>query len=504
MEKRIQRGRHRVDVENAIIRRREKQYDYDQLWNGTSQYFQHWQKANSKFEQWTSPRYYEDNNKLMKEVQAKRDKEEGLETRRDKLRKLFEEEQRSYDIELMVHKNKMILEKPIRKTCSDIPTELLKQVNTGLKIREEEKRKHEAELKLYHQWRINNPIVKQYESKFRSRDLKFSWLDQQIEKRMQKEKEEEENRRILKERDEQIKKEIQKEECFKKYCQEKREQLRRNLNDQMKELSIKQQMSEQLKQEELLEMQKQQLLVDLEEKQKVEEKRRRERECALSNIQQHKIKLKQKAVFIQENVKQDELLLTKLKELELENILTNEAKKNEIKKGIKDFLGLLRQQKELERARQKHMDFLFDSEAQAAFDRQNEIWKQEENARQHLFNRVIETLKQQIKDNVQKNNEQQKQMLLEQEIMVRKIEEYNDELEKLKEDEELRKKQNKKVIEDDIKVKNARKKLEENIKLKEVNDELERIKKEEERLKQEIMRIQQQKVPHIYSRTNRF
>jgi hypothetical protein len=57
----------------------------------------------------------------------------------------------------------------------------------GLKLEEDERRRHEAELKLYHQWRSGNPVLKHYERMQKSRDLKLSWLDQQIENRMQKE-----------------------------------------------------------------------------------------------------------------------------------------------------------------------------------------------------------------------------------------------------------------------------------------------------------------------------
>lgn len=503
MAKATHRGRHRIDVENALIRRREKQFNYDKLWNGTSQYFQHWQKSNSKFEQWTSPRYYEDNSKLIGEIKEKKQKEESLEIRREKLRKLLEEEQRSYEVELMVQKNKTRMEKSLQTRPDDIPTEILKEVNVGIKDREEERRRYEAEMKLYHQWRINNPIVKQYESKFRSRDLKFSWLDQQIEKRMQKEKEEEENKRIIKEREEQLKREKEQEESFRRYAEEKRQQLKTTLEEQMEELKQRRVLSDQLRKEEEEELKKRNSLAAVEEILIEEEKKRASRECALFNIQMHKIKLKQKAIDIQNNLKQDELLIAKLKEMELENLLSDEMKKNEIKQGLNEFLSIIKQQKDLEKQRQRHMEFLFDSEARAVFERQNEIWRQEESARKSLFNYVMETVKKQIEENIEKNKEKQKLILLEQEEMTNKIEEYEKELQKLKEEEAQKKIRNKKSLDEEMKVKNAKKALEKNMKMKEIMDELETIRKEEERLKREIQKIQENEKHFRYKRSNR-
>lgn len=503
MEKKIQRGRHRIDVENALIRRREKQFNYDKLWNGTSQYFQHWQKSNSKYEQWTSPRYYEDSNKQMDEMKEKKEKEEKLEIRREKLRKLLEDEQRSLEVELMIYKNKTHFEKSSQVRSDDIPTEILKEINVGIKEREEERRRHEAEMKLYHQWRINNPIVKKYENQFRSRDLKFSWLDQQIEKRMQKEKEEEENRRIIKEQEEQIKKEKQQEQAFKRYLEEKQQQLRKQLDEQIEELKQRRSLADNFKKEEEEELKKQSTLAALEDMKAEEERKRANKECALFNIQLHKMKLKQKAIDIQNNLKQDELMIAKLKEMQLENILSDEMKKNEIKQGLHEFLNIIKQQKELEKQRQRHMEFLFDSEARAVFERQSEIWRQEEDARKQLFQYVMETVKKQIEDNVLRNKEKQKQILLEQEELTNKIEEYEKELQQLKKEEEQRKIKNKKSLDDEIKVKNARKAIDENIKLKEIMDELETIRKEEERLKKEIEKMQQSEKNSRYKRSNR-
>lgn len=495
MEKPKERGKHRLRVESDMIRRREREFSHQQMWGGAEKYYKHWEKTNTKFDEWTSPRYYEDNNKLMSEIRQKRDKEELLEKRREKLKKLFEEEQRSFEIELMVYRNKSLVRGSPRVKADDVPTDVLKEINAGIRLEEEERRRHEAETKLYHQWRKNNPIVRQYESKYRCKDIKLSWLDQQIEKRMQKEREEEEAKRILRERDERIRKEKEKDQQFKRQLEERRERLKADLDKQMSGLKEKQELSEELRKLEDKEARRRRELEEIAEKQAQEERRRAERECALYNLKQHKQKLKQKAVDIQENLVQEQALITKLKALELEEIVQDELKKREIKEGLDQFLEIVKEQQELEKQRQRHLEFLFDSESRAIYEKQTEMWRREELARQKLVKEVIDTIRKQVEDNLEKNKERQKQAILEREEMARKIEEYNNDLEGLKEEEGRRKANTKKMIDDDLKVKNARKKRQENMKLREIDEELEKIRKEEERLQKEILRIQQRQGP---------
>uniref|UniRef100_A0A6P7GM17 Trichoplein keratin filament-binding protein-like n=2 Tax=Diabrotica virgifera virgifera TaxID=50390 RepID=A0A6P7GM17_DIAVI len=494
MEQVKQRGKHRIQAENEIIRRRERETQYSELWNGTVKYFDHWNKACSKFEEWTSPRYYNENNKMLSEIQSKRQKEEQLEKRREKLRKLFEEERTSFEIEMMVHKSRHLVDRPRRDNLK-VTTEALKDVNDNIKAHEEEKRRREAELQLYHQWRRNNPLVRQYEAKYRCKDLKLSWLDQQIEKQMQKEKEEEENKLILKQHEEKIKFEKEVEELQKKELLEKREQLKHDLEQQMSELQQKQRFCDDLKYKESVEIKQQQLLAELEEKCKVEDQQRRNKECALVNIRQHKRKLLQKTQDIQENLERDRQLVSRLIELDLEQVIEDETKRRETQESIREFLDILKQQQKLEIARKKRMDFLFDSEAKAMYEMQEELWKKEEMNRKLLVTEVIESLKKQIASNLERYKENQRYILQEREEMTKKIEEYHDDLKRLKEDEEKRKQQAKSVREEEIRVKRAREKQSEHVKMKELDQELELIRREEERLQKEILRIQQRQGP---------
>ncbi|XP_050292965.1 trichoplein keratin filament-binding protein isoform X1 [Anthonomus grandis grandis] len=486
-----ERGRHRVKVENQMIRKREREFRHQQMWTGAESYYKRWDNINHRIDEWTSPRYYEENNKMLADMRLKRDKEELLIKRRENLKKLLEQEQNSYQIEMMVKKSLAIKEQSPRP----VPTEVLKDVNIELKKKEEEKRKREAELKLYHQWRINNPIVRQFESKYRFKDLKLSWLDQQIEKRMQKENEEQECQKIIKEQEARIQEERLKEEQIRKENAEKEVKLKEYLDKQVEELKSKQKLSDQLKKQEIQEEKHKRQLTELECLAKEEEKKRQAKEIALFNIKQHKMKLKQRAIDVQEALKEDQELILRMKRLEMEDLIADTKKRNEIKQGLKEFLDIVKDQQELEKHRQKHLDFIFDSEAKAIYDKQLEMWKKEELARKKLLKQVLDTVNKQVQENLEKNKKKQMEVLREREEMLAKIEQYNQELVELRQEEAKKHAQKTKMREAELKLNKLKKKHEEHNKLKEIDEELERVRREEERLQKEILEIQRRQGP---------
>jgi hypothetical protein len=81
-------------------------------------------------------------------------KAQRLEERQRKLAVLLYSETRQYEIELAQ-------EKCHQKRHHRIPLEELKSVNYELKRREEENQRREAELKLYHQWRVKQPSIRE-------------------------------------------------------------------------------------------------------------------------------------------------------------------------------------------------------------------------------------------------------------------------------------------------------------------------------------------------------
>lgn len=472
---------------------------HQQRWGGQVQYYKKWEKANTKYDEWTSPRYYESNNELIEKVKKKRDKEANLEKRREKLKKLLAEDEASYEIEIMLRKAKDEQVKRQQK-FEEIPTELLQGVNVALKLDEDDKRRREAELQLYHQWRNNNPLVRETERRKGAKDIKLSWLDQQIEKRMKKEKEEEDCRRILRERNKNIEEQKKKEALISEEIEKKNKELQEYLVKQMEEITLKQKASEELQQEEMEELLKQQEIAEFEEKIKAEEAKRRDRECALYNLRQHKMKLKRMAKGIEENLDVETDLIRDLLNSKVTERIRNQAKKEEIKQALDQFLEYSKEQKLLEKRRQEYLDFLFDSEAKAAYEKQKEIWDKEEHARKTLIKDVIDTINDQIQDNIKKNKDKQKELLQEREKMLEDVEKYEKELEENKRIELEKKETIKKELANQIADKRLREKRLKEFEKRKIDVELENIRKEEERLKKEIAKIQKSHAPLMYAR----
>lgn len=365
----------------------------------------------------------------------------------------------------------------------------------GLKLEEDDRRRHEAELSLYHQWRSSNPILKHYERMQKSRDLKLSWLDQQIEKRMQREKEEEECRKILKDHEQILKQEEEKVEQHRRNIIAKREELKSTLDEQIKALTIKTAESDKLREKEEAEHKNKIELEKIQLERAEYERKKLNREFALYNIKQYKMRLKAKAQNIQEDLEKEELLMKRLNNLNISEIIEDQTKQSEIKSALIQFLEISRAQKTLEKTRQKHMDFVFDSEAKTQYYQQDEIWKREEVARTNLIKDVLDTIQSQMNLKLEKNKYEQTNLFKEREEILKHIEEYNNELAELQKCEQLKKHETKKVLEKEIKLKNAKKKVKENLELKRIDEELERVRKEEERLKKEIINIQMRQGP---------
>lgn len=488
----------RANIENEMIKRREKEYKHQMEWGGRVQYYKTFEKSNNKYEQWTSPRYYEENFQLMDNIRKKREKEELLQKRREKLIKLYQEEEASYKIELMVKTRNNYL-KP-RNKQDDIPTEILEEINKGLKLEEEDRRRHQAELSLYEHWRHNNHNLRNYERRIRTNDVKLSWLDQQIQKRMEKEKEEEECRKLLADREKRLQEQKDEEESFKKHIQDKNKQLREDLDQQLAELEEKQKLSDKLRMEEDEVNKLQQQIEKVEELQKNEELKRRNCEIALYNITHHKMKLKQKAQDIENNLENERKIAEEILKIDLAEKLENRKRKEEIQKALKEFIEYTKEQKRLEKQRQEYLNFLFDSEAKLMYEKQCEIWQKEEKTRGLLLKDVLDTIKKQIKQKEEAQKEAYLRVLDEREEVLKHVEKYNTEMDELKEQEKRKNNEYKKIIDKQIKERDMERKHLRTLQEKDIDKQLELAKKEEARIKDEIMKLQRRQGPVRYPR----
>ncbi|KAK5638015.1 hypothetical protein RI129_012310 [Pyrocoelia pectoralis] len=451
----------RLNPETRMVKRREREHDHQVKWNNQVRYYKSWEKANNKFEEWTSPRYYQDANDKLATIKKCRERKENLEKRREKLKKLFDDEERSHQVELMVKtRNKL-------RNRSDISNELLKNVHSAVALANEDKRRREAELALYHHWKNNNPSVRLHERARDLKEIKLSWLDQQIKKRIDKEREEEECRKLLAERQKWLEEEKERDERVQREISEKNKKMRAELEKQIENLHLKQEESEKLQKEEEEDVLKQSALKLLDQKRIDLDSKKRQRELALENLKLYKLKLKQNATD----------------------------------RTMDELLRYARDQQELERKRLQHFDFIFDSEAKLIYERQKEIWLEEDKARSALLRDVFDTVREQIEENLRRNKDEQRRVLEERQSTLKLVEEYDSDVRKTNEEEELRRRQWKKEVELQL---NEKKMLEAEAK-KRVESEaevaLENARKEEERLRQEIIQLQRRQGPIRHSRS---
>ncbi|XP_022902809.2 trichoplein keratin filament-binding protein-like [Onthophagus taurus] len=482
--------------QTKMAKRRERDFQHQQNWERQVDYYKKFEKTNSKFDDWTSPRYYESNTELVDRLKEKRNKEESLEKRRERLKKLFSEDSATYEIEMMMSKAKQMEKERVK--LDDIPTELLKDLNVGLKVEEEERRKKDAELKLYQRWRRDNLVLRDVERNKGIKDVKVSWLDQQIEKRMAKEKEKEECKKYLKERDENIQKQKDEEERFKEEVRIKNEQLKDDLMKQIVEINLKQKESEELKRIEKKEIEKKQEVFELEQKLKELELYTRNKQIAIHNLKQHKLKLQKYYAQIQEDLIQEQNFVDDLIKSKATDLIQDAKTKREIKSTLDEFLKFTKEQKELEKKRKNHLDFIFDSELKDVLKKQQEIWDGENLARKNLLKQVLDTIQKQIDENVKKNREKQKEIVRDRERILGDVERYEKEMR----DNEIKENEKRCRLKDEIEREVQQKRLKE-FKLKELEKrdydvELENMRLEEERVKKEIVKIQNSHAPLRY------
>lgn len=476
--------------QNRLVRQRESEFKREQQWGTTVKYYDQMSRKNTRYEAWTSPRYYKTNNQLLEEIKKDKDKKDLLEQRREKLKQLFHDEEKTYEIEMIVRNRDKLMKAPAIDSAKSIPTQILSELNLGLKQADESKRRHEAEIKLYHSWRSNNPLIRDHERKHRAKDIKFSWLDQQIEKRLKREEDEKRHKKFLKERESRLEEQRQQDELIQQETRRKNEQLQEELEQQIAQLKLKNDCTEDLKRQENQDVAAQQNIQQLEDKLQAEMLRRRDREIALFNLKQHKLKFKAKIADVNTNLQKESELIQEMLQQDIANSISEEDKKLEIRRTMLEFLEVARQQKELEKKREDFLSFVFDSEAQNMYQKQVEIWNKEQKARENLLTDVLETVKRQITTNLEKNREKQHDLIQERQIMLDAVEHMNEQMERNNFEAQQKKLDYRKDLDDQVKENIIRKEQKALCDQKRMEEEMERIRKEEARLEKEIRSLQ--------------
>ncbi|XP_059622924.1 trichoplein keratin filament-binding protein [Phlebotomus argentipes] len=166
-------------------RQREKQEQKIEKSLAAKDFFDKNRNLTSHFDSWTTPQFYQRSSDQIEQSKASQRREEELEERRQRLRDLRLNEEQQWHQELREgHRTRS---RPSTKCLTDINNHLSESVL-------EEKRKCDLESQLYSRWRSDatrDKII--HESRSTHEALaKLSWLDKQVEQKIEREKKEKE------------------------------------------------------------------------------------------------------------------------------------------------------------------------------------------------------------------------------------------------------------------------------------------------------------------------
>ncbi|GLV36833.1 uncharacterized protein CBL_02332 [Carabus blaptoides fortunei] len=416
----------------ALAKKRQKEFDEQLKWTDQTQYYKNWDRHNNQYQNWTSSQYYASSLDQYDAAQKQRRKKENLESRREKIRKLLFDEEQEYILEMSQSPRNGRPGGHLK--WNQTPTEVLKDVNIGLKIADDDRKRHEAELKLYHQWRNENPVIKEHEASHGKAGLKLAWLDQQIEKRMEQEKTEEETRKMIEERDRLIKEDEKLEKQELELQGRKEKEIMSQIELQIQHFKLKDEQAEHLKHEEMQVLAKKREVEELLERRNADIKRRKQFELSLFNMNQSKMKLRKKALDVEEQLKHERKIIEDIIASQAAEEIENEDKRSASKKAIVSFLNYVKEQQQLEEQRERYIAFIFDSEAKNMWEKQERLWREEQEARDRLIADVLVGIKEQIQEKINKNQDKQRLLLKEREEMLQVIEESEQVMRQEKED----------------------------------------------------------------------
>ena len=374
--------------------------------------------------------------------ERKEQKRQALKQRQDSLKLLIQNERKAFEDEL---KSIRINGKENANTVYS-----LKLRAENLKSAREEDRKKVAEAKLYENWRQNNPEIRELEAKKFQDHVKEKWSSQINEKR-------EASAALQHEQDEYVKYlELEKQKAADLDVELKRLKLNREI--ELKEI-LKQQMIE-LKQREaetdILNREEAELMKENLEMSRLSEERRQaldensRQEYGRQLLRQHKAKLRRKAKEVQDALELDLKLLKVISETQDKKRHLESARRQKARADAEQMMQILGQQLRLEKQREAELENMFQDEAAKEWDKRNEEWKRESEAREALMRQVLEERQQQIEEKFNILSEKKRDSLLKREELIRDMEKTQMLAKKEREKSEAAKMERKKELESQI------------------------------------------------------
>jgi len=373
-------------LENHILRKREAEVRRLAYWTETSENYIKLARQSERYNQLTDPEVTRTSLEASNKEKERENRKQNLLGRRQRLKALLTRENEEFEAEF---ENLPAGAKPI----TDLRAEREK-----IRKERDEVMKKEAELKMLQHMKINNPKYRDQE-----RLINNSNARQQIQLQIQEKKDLAERRRIENEEMDRrmIEEERRKIEESQRIEEERKielAKLHRYLEQQMEDLRLREREMEVWQRSRAEQEELQRKAEEYEKEWKILEKKRLGREIDSYNKRQHKLALKMKTKFIQEELEKDRQRLAEMELLTKSQDDCHEEKKKRAIADLEWMKDVIRQQQDEEQRREKELELIFSEEADKMWKKQEEIWKKEETARQQLMEDVVKSWKHQMEE----------------------------------------------------------------------------------------------------------
>ncbi|XP_059510942.1 trichoplein keratin filament-binding protein isoform X1 [Stegostoma tigrinum] len=417
-------SRNRV-LEQQIIRQRDQEERLRRQWEMHRQYFKNQDVRSNKQAQWSSRQSFQKSMTAYHQNRQQQEKLCNLEQRRKKLQRLLQEEQDLLEAELRE------LKVDTRSVIEDA-----KEKTEELKSAREDRRRKVAEQLLYEHWKKNNIELRKIESELHKMHVTGSWSSQITEKQQKEEAEMEEKKRLENEY------EIARRQAIERMKQEEERRRQEDLKQaeilrqQMEELRLREIEAKNLKAEQEKLLKQRWELENLEEERKQLEQRRKKSELGRILNRQYKTQMRRRAQQIQEELEMDRRFLASLIEKDEADQQLQSARREQAVANAAWMKKVIEEQLQLEREREAELDTIFREEAQRMWQKREEEWERERQARMRLMQEVLVGRQQQVLERLDMNRRAQEESVQRREDLIRELEELKETTKREKEEEE--------------------------------------------------------------------
>lgn len=176
-------------LQEVFARKRETEQLRTEKNSAVAQYYDKWGRITSRFENWTTPEYYEQSDQQLRREEEEKQRKEQIIERREKLRELLASEKAGWEREMKEQsRNKSRPGSATSTVSSKHTVDVLQRLNSTLS--EQERRRKEIEAKLYSRWRFGmtrDDLMLEAKNHHQAM-AKLNWLDQQVEEQLERDR----------------------------------------------------------------------------------------------------------------------------------------------------------------------------------------------------------------------------------------------------------------------------------------------------------------------------